>query len=76
MVNLAINQPNLMADWLISPVIKDTTVHSLQLFPSWKSLKVSRSANFQVHLVAKWFASHNVVFGSILKDSPLSFPLV
>jgi hypothetical protein len=62
-VILAINKVSLFTDWSFAPIIGD--IH-LQLhgFSSWTAVKVSRSANFRAHQLAKWAAS-NRIFGSI-----------
>jgi hypothetical protein len=65
---VAINDPSLFLDWASAPVISD--LHGLLLsIPVWSALKISRSANFCAHNVAKWAASHRV-FGSIPPSSP------
>jgi hypothetical protein len=66
---LAIQQPDLFLDWNFASIISDIQVHLLSLY-SWKAIKVSRSANFRAHSLARWAAS-NLVFGSIPNWSPI-----
>jgi hypothetical protein len=65
----AINNPSLFSSWIFANCILDINV-VLASFQSWSALKVSRSANFRAHALAKWAASHHV-FGSIPKGSPV-----
>jgi hypothetical protein len=48
---------------VLESVVSDISLY-LHSFYSWKAVKVSRSANFRAHCLAKWAASH-LVFGSI-----------
>lgn len=51
-VIMAINQPNLISDWHIDPIIRDIH-HILASFPSSKAIKVQRHANLQAHVAIK-----------------------
>jgi hypothetical protein len=66
---LSIQQPDLFLNWNFASIIADIQVHLLSLY-SWKACKVSRSANFRAHCLARWAAS-NLVFGSIPNWSPI-----
>jgi hypothetical protein len=72
LVILAINQPSLFTSWSFANVISDISLDLIS-FQSWHASKVSRSANYRSHVLAKWAAS-NQVFGSILIGSPFSLP--
>jgi hypothetical protein len=63
LVVLAINNPPLFSSWTFANCISDINL-VLASFQSWSALKVSCSANFRAHALAKWVASH-LVFGSI-----------
>jgi hypothetical protein len=65
LVILALNSPSLFSSWNFCNLISDCCL-VLDSFQSWNALKVSRSANFKAHSLAKWAASTRV-FGSILK---------
>jgi hypothetical protein len=65
LVILAINTPSLSPSWNFSNIVSDIRL-GLSSFQSWNALKLSRSANFHAHALAKWAASH-LVFGSIPK---------
>jgi hypothetical protein len=65
----AINNPLVFKDWNFSSVVDDIFL-LFSSFQSWKTLKVSRCANFRAHWFAKWAAS-NLVFGSIPKGSSI-----
>jgi hypothetical protein len=52
-VVLAIQQPQLFEGWNFSNVVSDISLY-LHSFYSWKAEKVSRSANFKAHCLAKW----------------------
>jgi len=69
LVILAINQPSLFTSWSFANVISDISLDLIS-FQSWYASKVSRSANYRAHVLAKWAAS-NQVFGSILIGSPI-----
>jgi hypothetical protein len=78
----SLNNPNLIRDWRISSLILD----SLEFISSasfWEARKISRSANFCTHSVARWVAarSHSgsiplssipFIFSSAPIDPPLS----
>ena len=66
---LAINNQNLFTEWSIAPIIADIQL-KLQHFQVWNATKVSRSANFRAHHLAKWAAT-NLVFGSIPNSSSI-----
>ena len=54
----AFNHPNSDFDWRISPII----LESLDFIPSassWEAKKISRSANFCVHLVVCWVVARS-----------------
>ena len=63
LVVLTINNPSLFSSWTFTNCILDINV-ILAPFQSWSALKVSHSANFRAHALAKWAAFH-LVFGSI-----------
>jgi hypothetical protein len=69
LVTLAINNPPTFSFWCFCNIVSDISVF-LSSFQSWKTLKVSRSANFMAHALGKWAAT-NHVFGSIPKGSPI-----
>jgi hypothetical protein len=69
LVSLALNSPSLFSSWNFCNLISDTRL-VLDSFHSWNAVKVSRSANFRAHALAKWAAS-NRIFGSIPKGSPI-----
>ncbi|XP_059440565.1 uncharacterized protein LOC132173020 [Corylus avellana] len=52
LVVLAINNPSLFSSWIFANCISDISV-VLAPFQSWNALKVSRSANFRAHALAK-----------------------
>jgi hypothetical protein len=62
-VVLTIQQPHLFEGWNFSNVVSDISLY-LHSFFGWKADKVSRSANFRAHYLAKLATSH-LVFGSI-----------
>jgi hypothetical protein len=69
LVILAINTPSLFPSRNFSNIVSDIRL-GLSSFQSWNILKVSHSANFRAHALAKWAASY-LVFGSIPKGSPI-----
>lgn len=65
---MAINNPTLVSDWSIEPLISDILLN-LHSIPVWNAFKISRCAYFSAHQVARWAAA-NHVFGSILPCTP------
>lgn len=69
LIILAINNPHLFSSWSFANCISDISL-VFSSFHSWNAFKVSRSANFWAHCLAKLAAS-NHVFGSIPIGSPI-----
>jgi hypothetical protein len=57
LVILAVNQPLLFSSWQFSYFISDIRL-DLSSFHSWNARKVFKCANFHVHALTKWAATH------------------
>jgi len=66
----ALHNPSITQDWMISSLIMNT-VGSISASSSWKAHKISRSANFCTHHMARWAATRS--FSSSIPSSPLPF---
>ena len=70
-VVLSLQNPNFVRDWRISSIILDS-LHSVPFASCWEVRKISRSANFCAHSMARWAAA-----GKHSGSIPLSsFPLL
>jgi hypothetical protein len=69
----ALHNPSITQDWRISPLILNT-VGSITSSSSWKAHKISISANFCAHHVARWTATK--IFFCRIPNSPLPFSSV
>jgi ribonuclease HI len=59
----ALNQTSSISDWRISPIIM-TSLDNIPSTSFWEAIKVTQSANFYAHSVARWAAANSHI-GSI-----------
>jgi sensor histidine kinase YesM len=70
LVTLAVSQPITFSSWHFSSYVSDIRL-VLSSFQSWHASKISKCANYCVHVLAKWAATH-LMFGS----TPIGFSIL